>query len=110
MPAVVPRVREGDVPALVAFVRLLSPGFEQYSRYCAACHGDDGRSVATFTEGISVPTTIFDRAYFTRHDPEEVRAKVWHMVGEQKPAMPHMRAKLSEPEARAIITYLKRTN
>src|SRR5262245_42794652 len=39
MPAI-PAVRsDADARALLAYLRLLSPGFDTYSRYCAACHG-----------------------------------------------------------------------
>jgi hypothetical protein len=53
---------------------------------------------------------VFDRAYFARRDPEAMRAKIWHMLSEHKPSMPHFRDRLSEPEARAIIMHLKRTD
>jgi mono/diheme cytochrome c family protein len=109
MPALVPRLPPSDGPLLVAFVRLLSPGFELYSRNCAACHGDDGRGVGSFVESLQVPTVVFDRAYFHQRDPEEIRHAVWHMVGEHKPVMPHFRWNLSEAETRAIVEYLKKT-
>lgn len=107
MPAITPRVPESDATALAAFVRLLSPGFELYSRYCSACHGDDGQPAGSFVDTLGRPTVIFDRRYFKRRDPEEVRRGIWHMLAEQKPAMPHMRAALDEAEARAIVQYLK---
>jgi mono/diheme cytochrome c family protein len=108
MPALVPRVPEAEGPALVAFVRVLSPGFELYSRHCAACHGDDGRGVGSFIESLQVPTVIFDQAYFRRREPEQIRHAVWHMVGEHKPVMPHFRWNLTEAEARAIVEYLRK--
>jgi mono/diheme cytochrome c family protein len=109
MPALVPRISEAEAPDLTSFVRLLSPGFELYTRHCAACHGDDGRGVGSFGESIALPTVVFDRAYFARKDPEDIRHGIWHMVGEHKPAMPHFRWTLSEAQARAIIDYLKST-
>ena len=54
-------------------------------------------------------TVVFDAAYFRRRDPEQVRAAIWHMLAEQRPAMPHLRSALSDAEARAIITYLRQT-
>lgn len=109
MPGLVPRVPVADVPALVAFVRLLSPGFEGYTRYCAACHGDDGRGsgVRYGDDGAPVPTVVLDRAYLKHHDFEHVRAAVWHMLDEHRPEMPHLRATLSEADAHAIVEYLK---
>lgn len=108
MPALVPRVPEVEGPALAAFVRLLSPGFELYSRHCAACHGDDGRGVGSLIETMRVPTVIFDRAYFRRREPEQIRHAVWHMLDEHQPAMPHFRWSLTEGETRAIVEYLKK--
>lgn len=107
MPALTPRVTETDAQALTRFVRLLSPGFELYARYCAACHGDDGRGEDGLAETLSRPSVVFDRTYFARRDPERLRASVWHMLAEEKPAMPHYRHLLNDAKARAIIEYLK---
>jgi mono/diheme cytochrome c family protein len=107
MPALTPRVPESAGPPLAAFVRLLSPGFELYTRYCAACHGDDGRGTHDLGEVPGLPTVVFDRAYFSRRDPEQLRESMWHMIAEQKPQMPHLRRQLSEAQARSIIEYLK---
>jgi len=107
MPALAPRVPKSDGPALAAFVRLLSPGFTLYSRYCANCHGDRGRGVQNLGEAIRLPTVVFDRSYFAKHDPEELRKEIWHMLSEHKPAMPHYRWTISEAQARAIVEYLK---
>lgn len=106
MPAVGP-IDAQEVPALIAFVRLLSPGYALYDGYCASCHGDDGRGAGSFVEADERPTVVFDRAYFRRRDPEQVRAAIWHMLDTKRPAMPHFRSILTEAEARAVITYLK---
>lgn len=108
MPAIEPPVDTSELPALITFVRLLSPGYALYDRYCAACHGDDGHGAGSFAEETQRPTVIFDSAYFKRHDPEQVRAALWHMLDTKRPAMPHFRRPLTEAEARAVITYLKR--
>ena len=107
MPGLTPRIPEAAGPPLVAFVRLLSPGFTLYDTYCANCHGDDGRGVHPNAEAIHPPKVVFDRAYFARHDPEELRGSVWHMIGEQQPKMPHYRWAIDAAQARAIIEYLK---
>ena len=109
MPALVPRVSHEQARQLTAFVRLLSPGYQLYTQYCAACHGDDGRGPGALADGIRRPTVKFDRNFLIGTDPEELRASVWHMVGEEKPSMPHYRSALSEAQAVAIIEYLKRT-
>jgi len=110
MPALTPRVSEEDADALAAYVRLLSPGYELYSTYCAACHGDDGRGNGNLAEAINRPTIAFTRDYFVHTDSERLRANVWHMVGDQKPMMPHFRVLLTAAQARAIVEYLQRTD
>lgn len=109
MPALVPRVPKNEGPPLAAFVRLLSPGFEIYSRHCSACHGDDGRGVGSLIETLQVPTVVFDEAYFRSRKPEQLRRAVGHMVDQHTPTMPHFRWDLSDAEARAIVEYMKRT-
>jgi mono/diheme cytochrome c family protein len=107
MPALPVPVSERNARALLAYVRLLSPGYVHYSRYCASCHGEDGRAEALVDPGFA-PKVTFDRAYLGRQDPERLRAKVWHMLADRRPAMPHFRGRLGEAEVRAIIEYLKR--
>lgn len=110
MPALTPRVSEEDAQALAAYVRLLSPGHELYSKFCAACHGEEGRGNGDLSAEIHPPTVAFDREYFVHSDPEQLRAKVWHMVRDEKPMMPHFRVLLNEDQARAIVEYLQHTD
>jgi len=107
MPALTPRVSESDARVLVTFVRLLSPGFELYQRYCVGCHGENGRGPDSLADEISRPAVVFDHAYFAHRDPEQLRSSVWHMVATQKPVMPHYRRLLTDADARAIVEYLK---
>lgn len=109
MPALTPRVTEAEAKSLAAFVRLLSPGFAVYTQYCANCHGDDGRGVSDMGEAIKVPAFDFDHAYLKRTDPEQLRSRIWHMVAENKPVMPHFQWQLDQVQGRAIIEYLKST-
>lgn len=108
MPAIGPPIAADELRSLAAFVRLLSPGYALYERYCAACHGDDGRGAGSLVEEGERPTVVFDRAYFRRRDPEQVRTAVWHMLATKRPAMPHFRRVLTPAEVRAIVAYLKR--
>jgi mono/diheme cytochrome c family protein len=108
MPAIGPPIADRELRSLLAFVRLLSPGYTLYDRYCAACHGDDGRGAGSLVEGDERPSVVFDRAYFRRRDPEQVRTAVWHMLATRRPAMPHFRRVLTPAEVRAIVAYLKR--
>ena len=110
MPALAPRVSEEDAGALAAYVRLLSPGRELYSKFCAVCHGDDGRGNGNLAEEIHRPSVVFNRDYFSHADPDRLRANVWHMVRDEKPMMPHFRVLLTAAQARAIVEYLQRTD
>jgi len=107
MPALVPRISEEEAKGLAAYVRLLSPGFELYSRYCTSCHGDDGRGDGKLGEELGQPTVMLDRNYMSKQEPEELRIKVWHMVGNEKPSMPHYRWTIREAQARQIVDFLK---
>jgi mono/diheme cytochrome c family protein len=107
MPPIATLRSDADARALVAFVRVLSPGFELYSRHCASCHGDDGHPQREFVEPRQRPSTVFDRSWLERRDPAQLRAAVSHMLEERKPGMPHFRKSLSEAEARAIVRYLR---
>ena len=106
MPALLPRVTEREAHSLVAYVRLFSTGFDRYSRYCANCHGEDGRGTSN-ASAVARPSVFFDKGYFDRVDPEHLRTRVWHMVAQHTPAMPHYRTELSAAQARAIIIYLQ---
>jgi mono/diheme cytochrome c family protein len=104
----IPTLRsDADARALVAFVRVLSPGFELYSRHCASCHGEDGRPQREFVEARHRPTVVFDREWLARRDPAQLRAAASHMLEEREPSMPHFRTTLSEPQARAIVGFLR---
>lgn len=107
MPALVPRIPEADAIDLVAFVRELSPGFAVYQQTCVQCHGERGRGVGSFVESFELPTTVFDRRYFERADPDDLRNDIWHMLEQHRPRMPHFRTSLSREEAEKIVTYLQ---
>jgi mono/diheme cytochrome c family protein len=108
MPAIPGLTDDANGKPLVAYVRLLSPGYETYQHYCASCHGDDGFGTGGGSGSeVKRPTVIFDRRYFATHDSEYLRTRAWHMLAEQKPQMPHFRGTLTEPQVRAIFEYLK---
>lgn len=109
MPALTPQITGDATRPLSAFVRLLSPGFALYQRNCANCHGDDGRGERDAGDTEHKPTVVFDRAYFAHTDEEAIRTRIWHMVSEHTPAMPHFRTQLSATQVEAIVEYLKRT-
>jgi mono/diheme cytochrome c family protein len=107
MPAVPPRLSKEQSRQMVAFLRLLSPGFETYSFYCAPCHGDDGRGRGYLPRDGEAPGVVFDEAYFAKADPDVLRAKVWHMMDAGGGGMPHFEGAASEERVRAIIEYLQ---
>jgi len=107
MPAI-PAIRdEKDAQAVVVFIRLLSPGFETYSYYCAACHGDDGRGNGVLATGKNRPPVVFDRAWRASKDQEQLRIDVAHMLAAQRATMPHFGGTLTDEQLRAIVRYLK---
>lgn len=107
MPALIPRLRVDEAATVAAFVRVLGPGFESYSTYCAQCHGDDGVGIGNFDSTVGAPAVTFDAAYFARVDAGKVRESIWHMLEREKPSMPHFRRDISESDARAVIEYLR---
>jgi mono/diheme cytochrome c family protein len=113
MPALTPRVSIDDGRRIAAFVRLLSPGFTLYTRYCASCHADDGRGAQSLGEvlgeELALPAIVFDRSFFAHRSPEQLRASVWHMLSKHEPQMPHFRYLLTQSQMEAIVEELKRT-
>ncbi len=109
MPAVPPKLTEGEAEQLLAFVRVLSPGFETFSFYCAPCHGDAGRGGGILVRGEEGPTVVFDETYFEEKDPDALRATVWHMMDVGGGGMPHFRGVVADERLRAVVEYLKRT-
>jgi mono/diheme cytochrome c family protein len=95
---------------VAAYVRLLSPGFELYSLWCSACHGDDGRGESPFATGEDEPPVVFDRAYLRTQDPEDLRRNVLHMLESQEGAMPHLQGHLTDQQIRSIVEYLRATD
>lgn len=106
MPALVTRLSEKQAKDVAAFVRRLSPGFMLYDRLCSSCHGQRGEGALGALEEARAPRFAFDAKYFRDHDPDEVRGKIWHMLEEAKPGMPHF-TELSPQQAKAILAYLR---
>lgn len=113
MPGLTPRVTIEEGRRIAAFVRILSPGFTLYTRYCANCHADDGRGVHSLGEvlgeELALPAVVFDQSFFATHSREELRKAVWHMLSTHQPQMPHFRYLLTQAQLESIVAYLKRT-
>jgi mono/diheme cytochrome c family protein len=100
-----PVAPEQGVP-LRSFVRLLSPGYELYYRYCVSCHGPHGS--AGEKQAGRRPRIIFDERYFEKNPyPDQVRERIWHMLEGARPPMPHFEATLTPDQVKAILTYLR---
>ena len=93
---------------LLAFVRVLSPGFIRYFRYCAPLPRQRRARARRDAADVKRPTVTFDAAYFAAVDQRDLETAVWHMVELQTPRMPHMGAMLDEDQVRAIVEWLKR--
>ena len=107
MPAVGNLDIQENADALVAYLRLLTPGYETYSRFCSGCHGDDGRGPGVDWATERRPIVVFDAAYFAGKDPEQLRRQIWHMLDDTSPQMPHMNRVLRPRDVRAILAYLR---
>lgn len=108
MPALVPQISERDGKSLAAFVRLLSPGYETYDRFCSTCHGPHGEgATGALLATPGLPHFAFDARYFGKRSSDEVRMAVWHMLEDKTPSMPHFADSLTVPEVDAILSYLR---
>ncbi|MET0153103.1 MAG: c-type cytochrome [Candidatus Binatia bacterium] len=107
MPAVLPRVTEAESADLVRFVRLLSPGYEIYDRFCSTCHGPHGEGATGALLTGPAPHFAFDASYFRTHTSDETRQAIWHMLEDKTPTMPHFDDTLSSAEVKAILRYLR---
>lgn len=102
-----------QLKTVVAFIRLLSPGFERYDRFCAACHGPDGyplEFVVLDEEGFNFGRTnipTFDTDYFEAHTDAQIRRWTQHMLEDNGEKMPHFSEELKPDEVRQILRYLK---
>lgn len=102
-----------DRKAVVAFVRLLSPGYELYDRYCVSCHGPRGQAPdPALMDALGFPSSqppppAFNRAYFQSHADEQLRPKIVHMMKLNRIAMPHFAGELTAEQVREVVQYLR---
>ena len=107
MPTLVPHITDEESRQLVAYVRLLSPGYALYTRYCQVCHGAHGEGAQGVVVEATAPRLVFDDEYFWNQPPERIRHAVWHMLREAKPTMPHFSAVLDDQEVATILRWLR---
>ncbi len=117
MPGVKDVLSLEDIRWVIAYARVLSPGYELYERFCARCHGMDGYPpIDTPDEIVGVPPfpranlirVVFDEEYFRTHS--EIRLRLWvrHMYEADHSTMPHFGAELDGGEVRKILDYLRK--
>jgi mono/diheme cytochrome c family protein len=97
LPQLDPPVNDAESMELASFLRLLSPGYPLYNRYCTSCHGAHGR-----TEWLA-----FDESYFRKPAQGELRERIWYMLRGLEPSMPHFDETLSRSDIEAILGYLR---
>jgi mono/diheme cytochrome c family protein len=107
MPALVPQLTKEEADQVVAYVRLLSAGYELYDRHCRVCHGDHGEGAAGQLAQFGMPQFAFDAAYFERRSPEEIHQQVWHMLRTAQAKMPHFRSTLTEEDLVKVFGFLR---
>jgi mono/diheme cytochrome c family protein len=115
MPGVRDLVSIDQMEAIVTYVRLLSPGHELYTRFCAACHGYEGQPVTPDLKAVStsalpskeMPQVAFNQAYFTTRPAAQIREGISHLLRQRRAIMPHFQRRLSENEIRQILSYLR---
>ena len=116
MPGTENVLKPQEIESVVAFIRLLSPGYESYDRYCLSCHGpngspmlittlnDEGEEEDIFFQKMDLP--IFNDAYFKAHTDKELITKIQHMLKSERVTMPHFSDFIKESEIREIFRYL----
>jgi len=97
MPGAADVLSSQELHAAITFLRVFSPGYELYTRFCAVCHGPDGHpplSAPRDRFGFSLifqdmPT--FNHEYFRTHTDDQVRTSIQHMRKESRAMMPPFR-------------------
>lgn len=113
MPAAGDVVTPEDRRAVVAFVRLLSPGYELYDRFCEVCHGAQGVPPEIAQRelfggaGAQAKMPVFDKKYLQAHSDKQLHGWVRHMLKQHHTAMPHFGGDLNAEDVRQILTYLR---
>jgi mono/diheme cytochrome c family protein len=102
-----------DRRAVVRFVRLLTPGYENYDRYCAGCHGNHGRPPSReILELLGQadtwePPPPFDQEFFRARTDEQLRKGVRRMLTLNRAPMPHFAGELTADDVRQVLGYLR---
>lgn len=76
-------------------------GKEIFARYCAGCHGPEGKGDGYLLLGPE-PANLTRPATKTKSD-----AALLHTIHEGKPNMPPWKVRLTESESRAVLAYIR---
>jgi mono/diheme cytochrome c family protein len=105
MPPLFPPLDDTQADEVTAFLRLLSPGYELYYRYCVTCHGAHGASKTG--DKLHSKSIVFDARYFATKSDDALEEKIWHMLRDARPSMPHFESQVSADDVAAIVRYLR---
>jgi mono/diheme cytochrome c family protein len=102
-----------DRQAVVAFVRLLTPGYESYDRYCVGCHGHKGHPASREIldllgqgDAWAQPPAL-DKEFFRTRTEEQLRKGVHHMLTLNRAPMPHFAGELTADQVQQVLSYLR---
>jgi mono/diheme cytochrome c family protein len=113
MPGMGNVLSESERHAVVTFMRVFSPGYELYDRFCVSCHGPRGEPPEpAILEMLGVadrwePPPTFDRVYFQKRNEEQIRKGITHMLKLSRVLMPHFAGVLTADQIRDIVQYLR---
>jgi mono/diheme cytochrome c family protein len=114
MPGAQDVLSSDEIQWIIAYLRVLSPGFEIYDRFCTRCHGVDGYPPI---EGDDLSDALrqtinvyFDEDYFKTRTEEQIRLKVRHMYLGSHSTMPHFgfSGDITNRDAEEILRFLRR--
>ncbi len=114
MPSTTEVISEEDRRAVIAFIRLLSPGHELYNRFCEVCHGATGTPPEDAQQELfdgggraRKRSPVFNAKYMKTHTDKQLRGWVRHMLKQNRALMPHFGGELDAEEVRQILAYLR---
>ncbi len=109
MPPMAGALEGGEMRPLIAYLRVLSPGYRAYGTYCASCHGDDGLGVHPedrLPPALAAPP--IDARHLAMLAPRERQDRILHMFRREQGLMPHFSGILGAGELRDVVAYLRR--
>lgn len=75
-----------------------------FRRRCTICHGQDGKGDK---ENAPKAPDFTDAKWQAKHKDEELYRAISNGIGKGKGSMPSWKARLSEPEMKALVKYVR---